>query len=131
DVFLGPVLGHAPAERGVERNRARQVGGPEGDEADARRKRHSRRRTVTTFPKIVTSAGSNTISSSAGFSGRRTTLLRRRREGLTVASSPGMPATTVSPGSAVGCLGTKTEFPSKMAGSTTGGLAAPPRNTCA
>ena len=38
-----------------------------------------RRSSVTTLPKIATSAGSSTISSRAGFSGRSTTLPRRRR----------------------------------------------------
>ena len=49
---------------------------------------------------MVISSASKTISSIAAFSGRSTILPRRRRNVLTVASSPGMPATTVSPGSA-------------------------------
>ncbi len=53
---------------------------------------------------MVTSLGSKTISSMVEFSGRSTILLRRRRKVLTVASSPGMPAMTVSPGCGVGLL---------------------------
>ncbi len=40
----------------------------------------------------------------ASLAGLRTILPRRREKVLTVASSPGMPATTVSPGSAVALL---------------------------
>src|SRR5439155_35466 len=40
----------APPERRIERDRSLQVAHAEGDEGDAGRKGHSRRRTVTTLP---------------------------------------------------------------------------------
>ena len=63
----------------------------------------TRRRTVTTRPNTWTSAGSSSIGPSRGLAGRRTTWSPLVVKVLTVASSPGMPATTISPSSAVDC----------------------------
>src|SRR6478736_3558113 len=53
-----------------------------------------RRSTVTTRPKMRTSPGSNTMGLNRLLAGRRTTLAPLRLKVFTVASSPGMPATT-------------------------------------
>jgi hypothetical protein len=62
----------------------------------------------------LTSSGANSIGSSRGFAGTSTTDLPWVVNVLTVASSPGMPATTMSPFSAFACDRHTTKSPSRM-----------------
>ena len=64
---------------------------------------YSLRKTVTTLPKMVTSDESKRIGCIEEFAGTSTICAPSRRKVFTVASSPGIPATTVSPLRATFC----------------------------